>query len=60
MTKRPARRGPDGTPDNGRLAILADAILDAGCEDEMLMQHCRGEGSHVRGCWAVDAVLGRA
>jgi hypothetical protein len=52
------RRMPDGTLDSGRLAILADALLDAGCGDEDLIQHFRSEGPHVRGCWAVDLILG--
>jgi hypothetical protein len=42
-----------------RLPILADALLDAGCEDEKLIGHCRSEGPHVRGCWAVDLILGK-
>lgn len=42
-----------------RLPILADALLDAGCGDEELIQHCRSEGPHVRGCWAIDLVLGK-
>jgi hypothetical protein len=42
-----------------RLPILADALLDAGCDDEELLAHCRSEGPHVRGCWAVDLVLGK-
>jgi hypothetical protein len=42
-----------------RLPILADALLDAGCDDEELLAHCRGEGPHVRGCWAVDLILGK-
>jgi hypothetical protein len=42
------------------MPILADAIQDAGCEDEAILQHCRDEnGIHVRGCWVVDLVLGR-
>jgi hypothetical protein len=40
-----------------RLPILADALLDAGCEDEELIGHCRSDGRHVRGCWAVDLIL---
>jgi hypothetical protein len=51
------RKMPEGTLDNSRLAILADALLDAGCEDEDLIAHCRGEGPHVRGCWVVDLIL---
>jgi hypothetical protein len=50
---------PERTLDNARLAILADALLDAGCEDEVIMAHCRSEVPHVRGCWAVDLILGK-
>jgi hypothetical protein len=42
-----------------RLPILADALLDAGCEDEALIAHCRQAGAHVRGCWALDLILGK-
>jgi hypothetical protein len=42
-----------------RLPILADAVMDAGCEDEQIISHCRSEGPHVRGCWVVDLVLGK-
>jgi hypothetical protein len=42
-----------------RLPILADALMDAGCEDEQVISHCRSEGPHVRGCWVVDLVLGK-
>ena len=42
------------------LAILADALLDAGCDNEELMAHCRAAGPHVRGCWAVDLILGKS
>ncbi|MBI1918202.1 MAG: hypothetical protein HYS12_26215 [Planctomycetes bacterium] len=41
------------------LPILADALEDAGCSDEDLLQHCRGSGPHARGCWALDLLLGR-
>lgn len=41
------------------MPILADALQDAGCEDEAVLSHCRGEGSHVRGCWVVDLLTGR-
>jgi hypothetical protein len=53
------RQMPQGTLDNARLAILADALLDAGCDDEDLITHCRSHEAHVRGCWAVDLILGR-
>jgi hypothetical protein len=42
-----------------RLPILADALMDAGCADEQIIAHCRGDGPHVRGCWVVDLVLGK-
>ena len=43
-----------------RLPILADALQDAGCDDDEILTHCRGAGPHVRGCWVVDLVLGKA
>jgi hypothetical protein len=42
-----------------RLPILADALEDAGCHDTGILAHCRGTGEHVRGCWAVDLLLGK-
>jgi hypothetical protein len=42
------------------LPILADALEDAGCTDAALLDHCREPGEHVRGCWALDLVLGKA
>jgi hypothetical protein len=40
-----------------RLPLLADALQDAGCDDEQVLGHCRSEGPHVRGCFVVDLVL---
>jgi hypothetical protein len=40
------------------LPILADALEEAGCEDAALLSHCRRSGEHMRGCWAVDLLLG--
>jgi len=42
-----------------RLPVLADALMDAGCDNEAILNHCRSEGPHVRGCWVVDLVLGK-
>jgi hypothetical protein len=42
------------------MPILADALQDAGCDNADVLDHCRGPGPHVRGCWAVDLVLGKA
>jgi hypothetical protein len=51
---------PAGTLDNARLAALAGALADAGCTNAGILGHCRSEGPHVRGCWVVDLVLGKA
>jgi hypothetical protein len=51
---------PEGTLDPGRLAVLADALEDAGCTDADLLGHLRGPGPHVRGCWAIDVLVGRS
>jgi hypothetical protein len=42
-----------------RLPILADALEEAGCTDEDILTHCRKPGTHVRGCWVVDMILGK-
>jgi hypothetical protein len=39
-----------------RLPILADALEEAGCTDAEILNHCRAQGVHVRGCWLVDLV----
>lgn len=85
----------DGMMDENTLMILADALEEAGCEQEALLLHLRGKelcpeclgtrevsddsggnvgrvrhcycgtgwiplrGPHVRGCWAVDLLLGK-
>jgi hypothetical protein len=54
------RHLPEGTLDNSRLAILADALEEAGCTDAEVLGHLRGPGPHVRGCWAVDLCLGKS
>ena len=41
------------------LPILADALEESGCTNSEIMAHCREPGPHVRGCWVVDAVLGK-
>jgi hypothetical protein len=51
---------PEGTLDNGLLAILADALEEAGCTDTDILGHLRGPGPHVRCCWSVDLCLGKS
>jgi hypothetical protein len=43
-----------------RMPILADALQDAGCDNDEILSHCRRENwKHVRGCWVLDLLLGR-
>jgi hypothetical protein len=51
---------PSGHLDAARLGVLADMLEEAGCSDPQLLGHLRSPGPHVRGCVAVDAVLGRS
>jgi hypothetical protein len=53
------RRLPEGALDKDRLAVLADALEEAGCTDPDILAHCRGPGPHVRGCWVIDLLLGK-
>jgi hypothetical protein len=41
------------------MPILADALQDAGCDNDDILNHCRSDNPHVRGCWVVDLVLGK-
>jgi hypothetical protein len=50
---------PSGTLDCQRLAVLADALEEAGCTERTILDHLRGPGPHVRGCWGVDLCLGK-
>jgi hypothetical protein len=51
---------PSGELDLARLKILADALEEAGCSETAILDHLRGPGPHVRGCWVVDLLTGRA
>jgi hypothetical protein len=46
-------RSFDGMP------ILADALMDAGCNNDDILNHCRQPSEHVRGCWVLDLLTGR-
>jgi hypothetical protein len=50
---------PQGTLDSARLAVLADALEESGCSDEEILGRLRGPGPHVRGCFALDMLLGK-
>lgn len=41
------------------MSILSDALEEAGCDNRNILQHCRDEGVHVKGCWLVDLLLGK-
>ena len=49
---------PGGTLDRERLAVLADALEEAGA-DAGLIEHLRGPWPHVRGCFVIDSLTGR-
>jgi hypothetical protein len=59
MTIYEERSLPDGTLDNARIAILGDALEEAGCNNKDILSHCRSPSNHVRGCWLLDMILGK-
>ncbi len=64
----------DGTLDPDRLVVLADALEEVDCTDQIMLGHLRGleavhtsqggryfrslRGPHVRGCHVLDCILG--
>jgi hypothetical protein len=42
------------------MPVLADAFLDAGCDNEEVLAHCRSPDPHVKGCWLLDLLLDKA
>jgi hypothetical protein len=42
------------------MPVLGEALEEAGCTDQDLLNHCRQPGEHVRGCWVVDLLLGKS
>jgi hypothetical protein len=42
------------------MPILGDALEEAGCGNPEILNHCRDQGRHVRGCWVVDLILGKS
>ena len=51
---------PAGTLYPAHLGELAAALEAAGCGDTGLLEHLRCPGPHVRGCYAVDVLLGKS
>ncbi|MCE9563583.1 MAG: hypothetical protein K8U57_16195 [Planctomycetes bacterium] len=45
--------------DFSTMPILADTLRDAGCGDEAVLNHLRGAGPHVRGCFVIDLLLAK-
>ena len=41
------------------MPILADALEEAGCNNEVILDHCRKKQEHSRGCWLLDLLLGK-
>jgi hypothetical protein len=53
-------RGIDDGKAFDRMPILADALQDAGCDNDDILNHCRAtRWEHLRGCWVIDLLLGR-
>jgi hypothetical protein len=49
-----------GRLERPRLPVLSDALEEAGLTDGELLAHLRSPRPHCRGCFALDAVLGKA
>jgi aromatic ring-cleaving dioxygenase len=45
--------------DFSAMPILADALMDAGVENEAILTHCR-LGPHAKACWVVDFCLNKS
>ncbi|MDY3557117.1 SMI1/KNR4 family protein [Gemmata sp. JC717] len=44
--------------DFSAMPILADALQDAGCQSEAVLNHCRDRGcTHANGCWVIDTLV---
>jgi hypothetical protein len=53
-------RGIEADQAFDRMPILADALQDAGCDCDDILNHLRDpNAAHVRGCWALDLILGK-
>jgi CheY-like chemotaxis protein len=50
---------PSGELNPVRVAVLADALEEAGCDSAEVLGHLRSPGPHLQGCWAVDLLIGK-
>lgn len=50
-------RHAEATADFAVLPVLADALQDAGCDRDDVLDHLRSGGPHMPGCWAIEWVL---
>jgi hypothetical protein len=39
------------------LPVLADALQEAGCENDVVLTHCRDANEHTDACWVADVIL---
>lgn len=53
-------RREDGALDADRLKVLCDAVEEAEVAGQAVVAHLRSPGPHVRGCWVIDLILGKA
>jgi hypothetical protein len=45
--------------DFAAMPVLGDALEETGMDDAAILSHLRSPGPHGRGCFALDAVLGK-
>jgi hypothetical protein len=53
------RQLPSGHLEPDCLSVLADALEEAGCDNQEILNHLRGPKPHTRGCWCLDLLLDR-
>lgn len=41
------------------MPILADALIEAGCNDEQILNYCQTPNFYFRGCWVLDKATGK-
>lgn len=46
--------------DFDRMQMLADVLENSDFSTSEMVAHCRNDREHVRGCWVIDALIGRS